>query len=84
MKVKSYAVTCNACPHQAEGELSNGRWFYFRARNGVWTFNVGDTIDDAVRNDAVARGDDPHGDLSYGDAPDKARVIVEALCRLYG
>lgn len=83
MKVKSYTVTCNACPHQAEGELSDGRWFYFRARNNVWTFSVGDTLRKAVASEPLAEGDDPRGNLSYGDAPVVARAIVEALGQLH-
>jgi hypothetical protein len=80
MKVKSYKVTCNACPHQAEGELEDGRWFYFRARHELWSVSVADALVDAVCGDPVAQGVDPHGYLSYGDAPDEARALVEAVC----
>jgi len=88
MKVKSYTVTCNSCPHQAEGELEDGRWFYFRARHHFWYLSVGDTLDSAVyRNDnedATAMGVDPHGLLTYGDAPDNARAIVNAIISTLG
>ena len=29
------------CPTQAEGTLNDGRRFYFRARHGVWSLQVG-------------------------------------------
>lgn len=28
------------CPTQAEGNLEDGRAFYFRARNGRWTLDI--------------------------------------------
>ena len=82
MKVKSYTVTCNACPHQAEGELSDGRWFYFRARHEYWELSIAGTLDEAIGADPVAEGRDPNGNLSYGDAPDEARALVEAVCSI--
>ena len=84
MSVKSYTVTCNACPHQAEGQLDDGRWFYFRARHNSWSISIGTSVADAVNNEidgeAFACGDDPHGWLSYGNAPKQARQLVEAIC----
>ena len=86
MRVKSYTVTCNACPHQAEGELDDGRWFFFWARRRHWEIGIGDTVDDAVGacqdDKPLARGEDPDGNLSYGDAPDEARALVEAVCSI--
>ncbi len=40
--------TCGACPVQYEGKLTNGRYFYFRARWGEWSFAVADSHDAAV------------------------------------
>lgn len=54
--------TCFACPTQAEGKLTDGRMFYFRARHGTWDLRVSDEatddVGDAVRGQAVADGDD--------------------------
>lgn len=72
-------MTCNSCPHQVEGELLDGRSFYFRARHDYWTLSVGNSIDEAVGVERpTASGEDPHGRLSYGDAPAEARSIIEA------
>jgi hypothetical protein len=87
MIVKSYTVTCNSCPHQAQGELDDGSWFYFRARYNSWSVSIGASVDDAIENEfyseAFATGHDPRGRLSYGDALDEARAIVEAICAIY-
>jgi ribulose-5-phosphate 4-epimerase/fuculose-1-phosphate aldolase len=82
----TYRVTCNSCPHQVEGELIDGRVFYFKARYHHWMIGVGATIDDAIddaiaacnNDDGTASGKDPHGRITYGDAPDEARRIIEA------
>jgi len=48
-------VTCRAVPTQIEGTLSNGDAFYFRERNGYWTFTTGADMTEAVEKslDAV-------------------------------
>ena len=79
MNAGSYTVTCDACPHQVEGELSDGRWFYFRARHHHWELHIGKTLDDALDNNPIAQGQDPDGNLSYGDAPDAARTLIETI-----
>lgn len=33
--VAEQRLTCEACPVQIEGRLTDGRWFYFRYRYGV-------------------------------------------------
>lgn len=40
--------TCIACPTQWEGELRDGRMFYFRYRHGYASLGVGGTVDQAV------------------------------------
>lgn len=84
MKLRSYSVTCNACPHQAEGQLEDGRYFFFWARGFDWEVGIGDSVDDAVGScqdrNPFASGRDMDGNLSYGNAPEKALAIVEAVC----
>lgn len=41
-------VTCGAVPVQIEGRLTDGRYFYFRARHRSVTLGFGDSPDDAV------------------------------------
>ncbi len=53
--------TCGACPVQFEGELSDGRCFYFRARGGGWTFHIAATVGEAIATPPVAEGEDRHG-----------------------
>jgi len=78
----SYRVTCNSCPHQVEGEMIDGRAFYFRARHGHWMIGIGATVDDAIgtcqENTETATGRDPRERITFGDAPDEARRIIEA------
>lgn len=81
--VRTFNVTCRSCPHQVEGEMLDGRVFYFRARHNHWTIGIGATPADAVEascrcSTAAAEGDDPRGRITYGDAPDEARAIIEA------
>lgn len=62
-----------ACPFQAEG-VWDDQFFYFRARHGEWTLEIGPTSDDAVWGELIAEGDDPTG----GHMSDKdARSIIE-------
>ena len=41
-------VTCSAVPVQIEGRLTDGRYFYFRARGRGASLGFGDSPDDAV------------------------------------
>lgn len=43
--------TCDACPTQWEGKLSDGKVFYFRYRGGQIRFSVGETLEEAVRGE---------------------------------
>ncbi|KAB2809292.1 hypothetical protein F9L07_19830 [Pimelobacter simplex] len=56
--VKAADVTCQAFPVQIEGELHDGRRFYFRYRFGRAGIGIGATDHDAVR--------DQRGDVEYG------------------
>ena len=50
LEFASIEWTCSACPVQAEGTLSDGRWFYFRARYEAATLSAAGTLDDAIGN----------------------------------
>lgn len=57
-EVTTAVMTCVACPVQIEGELHDGRRFYFRYRWGRAGVGIGATDYDAVR--------DQRGDVEYG------------------
>lgn len=66
---RSYTVTSigGACPTQAEGVTADGRPYYFRARHGRWTLDVGEVgwpeycewPGDVWDQKRIADGDDP-------------------------
>lgn len=41
MALTEVRQTCITCPNQWEGRDESGRPFYFRARHGLWTLDVG-------------------------------------------
>jgi hypothetical protein len=70
--------TCLGCPEQYEGQLRDGRYFYYRFRWGTATLGLGATIDEAVADPFEAGaylGDDLRGffnddwerDNTFGD-----------------
>ncbi len=67
IRVRKIRRTCERWPTQYEGELSDGTFFYFRARSGRWDFTVGDTLDLAVS------GLDPVGVRFIIAGPDKTQ-----------
>lgn len=50
-QVFSAVVTCSAVPFQVEGTLLDGRSFYFRDRHGYASLGIGNTLQEAIRND---------------------------------
>lgn len=58
MRLKSLKQTCEACPSQWEGKLSDGRKVYIRYRWGTLTVHVGETkamsIEDTVATFPIA------------------------------
>jgi hypothetical protein len=44
---KTAVVTCPAVPVQVEGELADGRWYFFRYRHGVAGLGIGATEEEA-------------------------------------
>lgn len=73
--------TCLGCPMQAEGQLDDGRWFYFRYRWGHATFGVGATPGEAVADqrggDGIAYGDELQGVLDSAEADELLRRAME-------
>jgi len=68
--VKSCRKTCGSCPTQWEGDLHDGRRFYFRYRHGVARLGVG--VDDA---EAI---EDSRGTyLTYREDPYDGQVTDE-------
>lgn len=56
--------TCTACPTQYQGQMADGRWFYFRYRGGIADLGLGDTFDQAAE-ETFPRGQVPA--ISLGD-----------------
>ena len=73
-------MTCSACPVQFEGTLTNGKWFYFRARGG-WSLGVGDSLEDAVNGLDFEHYEDWNGDeySGYMSTEDALACIQKAL-----
>lgn len=85
----TFELTCPSFPTQAEGRTADDRPWYFRARHGEWTLEVGDygwptPLLEWPDNGAVlsgelivAKGDDPtHGQM---DEDDVHAVLTEHL-----
>lgn len=62
-------------PNQMHGDL-NGKRYYFRARHGAWTLEVGDTNEDAVCGELVDEGGDENAGWWQ---PDEAKAFLTAL-----
>ena len=80
--VASSAETCSACPVQYEGQLVDGRYFYFRYRFGRATLGLGETPDDAVddpNETSLAVGDSLRGVYAGDEERDEvfARLLME-------
>lgn len=43
------SLTCESCPSQWEGQLNDGTYIYVRYRFGKFTYGIGDSLDQAVR-----------------------------------
>lgn len=66
--VTSYTLTCEACPTQYEGDLADGRRFYFRYRFARAMLGIGATDHDAVKE--TLTGPFVH----YGDPPYQGEI----------
>ncbi len=61
MSVTRLSTTCHGRPNQIEGELGDGRPFYFRGRHGHWELCIGqpgETVDGMDIDDPAVEGDD--------------------------
>lgn len=47
-RIRTSRVTCESAPAQIEGQLDDGRYFYFRARGRYAELGIGTTPEDAV------------------------------------
>jgi hypothetical protein len=81
--VASQKRTSGACPEQYEGQLTDGRWFYFRYRFGWATLGLGPNIDTAVdnahRSEGVGWGDKLQGE--FDSTEDCTNVFSQLLVR---
>lgn len=59
-------VTCGAVPVQIEGRLTDGRYFYFRARGRGVSLSFGDSADAAVGGSGPAVAFDGIGTYAAG------------------
>jgi hypothetical protein len=73
-------VTCGAVPVQIEGRLTDGRFFYFRARGRGVTLGFGDSPDDAVGGPGPVVSFDGIGTHAVGwMSVDLAEALLEFL-----
>jgi hypothetical protein len=67
--VESDVLTCESCPTQWEGQLRDGRYFYFRYRFGKASLAVGATAEEVSGRQGIAEnvGDDLNGDMDLDE-----------------
>jgi hypothetical protein len=70
MKVDSISCTCDACPTQYEGTLSDGREIYIRYRHGMLTAHIspqvgGDAVGGKCIHSEQLSDDEMDGWISY-------------------
>ena len=53
LAIATSRVTCEVAPVQIEGTLTDGRYFYFRARHRSISLGVGATAEEAVAGDDI-------------------------------
>ncbi|GAB6902502.1 hypothetical protein [Kineosporia succinea] len=86
LSITERRTTCATAPVQIEGTLSNGQFFYFRARHTGISLGIGATPDEAVENTVIAVGLAQQGAIPVGPhewshlaQPD---LVLEALLSL--
>lgn len=78
--VREFRQTCFGCPEQYEGRLTDGRWFYFRYRNGWASLAIDNSYDAAMGRQDVGTevGDGLQGIF---DSPQQRDEVFAALLR---
>lgn len=56
-RIRTSRVTCESAPAQIEGQLDDGRFFYFRARGRYAELGIGATAEEAVAATILGRGE---------------------------
>lgn len=72
--------TCEACPEQYEGVLSDGTWFYFRYRFGRASLGIGGSIEEAISDFNTVTllwGDSLQG--MFDSIQDRDNVLLQLL-----
>jgi len=80
--VASYVKTCEACPEQYEGTLTDGRIFYFSYSRGEVFLGIGRTLDEAVRAQGTRVELDKPADGMF-DSEEQRDEMFAALLRLH-
>lgn len=58
-RILTLEQTCEFCPSQWEGELSNGKIIYIRYRFGIFSYGVGEILSEAIGDQkAIYNSDD--------------------------
>lgn len=82
--IRWLSTTCRAMPNQVEGELDDGRPFYFRARHGYWDLYIGEpgqTVDNMDIDTPVAEGENDRAgwwDVDYAERFCRDRIAEAA------
>ena len=79
--VKTPSQTCNACPSQWEGHLSNGKMIYIRYRWGTLTADISKNATDDIY-DAIGESSDEIFYKKIGDEFDGTMGTTEMLKHL--
>lgn len=80
-----FNFTCKGCPMQAEGKVYDYEW-YFRARGGGWTFEVGSKVLEtpSIFGCSGDYDDNEKSGFGAGWMPiEKCESIIDACLALY-
>jgi hypothetical protein len=80
--VASYVKTCEACPEQYEGTLTDGRIFYFSYSRGQAFLGIGRTLDEAVHEQGTRVELDKPADGMFDSEEQRNKMFAE-LFRLH-
>jgi len=77
--IASYVRTCEACPEQYEGTLTDGRSFYFSYSRGEVFLGIGRTLDEAIREQGVRAALDKPADGMFDSEKQRDEMFAELL-----